>query len=216
MSAVFVYLLNILTKAVVSQLINEASINPKYAEPLGVVVAQVFSLEDNCFRGHALSDIFWAKYRAACPALWGFYGSEKTDDGRAALGWARLGGEFIAAQEHYQRTIGLGAGFAAVTLRNFGKTARRNPFPNWIFWKSVHKIVSIPVEELQDTHFHLLASMLRFSAERVAGFFGHVGLALLRNAIVDIPSRLPNNTSAPISSLKVLRALYETEKSIII
>lgn len=215
--AVFVYLLNILTKKVVAQLISEASINPKYAEPLGVVVAQIFSLEENCFHGQPYSDIFWAKYRVVCPALWGFYGSEKTDKGKAALGWWRTepGGPFIPEREHVERMTGLGAGFAAVTLRNFGKTTRRNPFPNWHFWKCMHKILSVPPEELQDTHFNLLASMLRHSAERIVTFYGHLGLALLRLAIVEIPNRVTRNSNA-IETLKVLRALYQTEKNIIL
>lgn len=217
-SAVFVYLLNIFTKAVVSQLVTEAGVKLEYAEPVGVVVAQIFSAEQHSFRGHAFSDIFWAKYRATCPALWGFSGNENTEAGRIALGWRRTddGGPFIDEIEHRQRMFGLGSGFAAVTLRNFGKTTRKNPFPNHIFWRAVATMVSITPDDLQDTHFYVLFGMLRFSAERVIGFWGQAGMALLRAAIVNIPKEATRKQGGAISQLKVLRGLYATEKSIVI
>lgn len=217
-SAVFVYLLNIFVKAVVSQLINEAGIKLEYAEPLGVVVAQIFSAEQFLFQGCAFSDMFWAKYRASCPALWGFRGNEKTAAGKEALGWKRFepGGPFLSETDHRQRMIGLGGGFAAVTLRNFGKTTRKNPFPNHIFWKTVSKIVSIPPNELQETHFYLLYAMLRFSAERIIGFWGHAGLALIRSAVVSLPNNVQDKQAGAIGQLKVLKGLYSTEKAIVI
>ncbi|KAH8697372.1 putative RNA export mediator Gle1 [Talaromyces proteolyticus] len=217
-SAVFIYLLNIFTKAVVSQLINEAGVKLEYAEPVGIVVAQIFSTEQYSFQGHAFSDIFWAKYRASCPALWGFYGKDNTEAGRLALGWKRVdpGGPFVDESDHQQRMIGLGCGFAAITLRNFGKTTRKNPFPNHNFWRAICKIVFIPPDELQDTHFYILYAMLRFAAERVVGFWGQAGLALLRTVIVDVPGRVTRKHSGAIGQLKVLRGLYATEKSIIL
>ncbi|KAL1962704.1 hypothetical protein VTN77DRAFT_9248 [Rasamsonia byssochlamydoides] len=216
--ALFVYLLNILSKAVIAQLLNEASINPKYAEPLGVLAAQIFSLEAYGFRGYPLVDIFWAKYRVVCPALWGFSGDERTEAGKQSVGWWRVepGGPFISEQEHVERMTGLGAGFAALTLRNFSKVNRGNPFPNALFWKTMHIILSIPPDELQDTHFHLLNAMLRHSPERIVGFFGHMGLALLRNAIVDLPSRVTRKHTTAINTLKVLRELFKGEKNIIL
>jgi nucleoporin GLE1 len=217
-SAVFVYLLNIFVKAVVAQLINEAGIKLEYAEPLGVVVAQIFSAEQFGFKGAAFSDVFWAKYRASCPALWGFYGDEKTTAGKEALGWKRFeaGGPFLPETDHRQRMVGLGGGFAAVTLRNFGKTNRKNPFPNHIFWKTVAQIVSVPTSELQETHFYILYAMLRFSADRIIGFWGHAGLALLRSAIINLPNNAKNKQAGAIGQLRVLKGLYATEKDIVI
>jgi nucleoporin GLE1 len=216
--ALFIYLLNILSKAVIAQLISEASINLKYAEPLGVITAQIFSLEAYCFRNHPLVDIFWAKYRVVCPALWGFSGDEKTAAGKVSVGWRRVepGGPFVSEQEHVERMTGLGAGFAALTLRNFSKVSRKNPFPNHLFWKTIHTILSMPPDELQDTHFHLLQAMFRHSPERIVGFYGHMGLALMRNVIIDIPNRVTRKHTTAINTLKVLKDLFKGEKDILI
>lgn len=215
--ALLIYALNIFSKSLISSLITEASINPGHAEPVGIVAAQIFSMDAFVYKGHHMVDILWAKYRVVCPALWGFYGNEKTEAGRRALGWWREapGGPFISEQVHMDRMTALGAGFAALTLRNFGKTPRKNPFPNHMFWHAMQRILMIPPSEIQETHVILLSAMLKSSAERIVGFFGHFGLALMRKAIVDLPNSVPRQ-SMGVNQLKLLKDLYKREKNIII
>ncbi|EAW07709.1 putative RNA export mediator Gle1 [Aspergillus clavatus NRRL 1] len=215
--ALLIYALNIFSKCLVSALITEASINHGHAEPIGIVAAQIFSMEAFIYKGHQMVDLLLAKYRVVCPALWGFYGNEKTEAGRRAIGWWRDGpdGPFITEQAHADRMTALGAGFAALTLRNFGKTQRRNPFPNTLFWYAMHKILTVPTDEIQETHITLLSAMLKSSAERIVGFFGHMGLALMRRAIVELPNRLTRQ-SMGVNQLKLLKDLYRKEKNILI
>ncbi|KAA8652002.1 hypothetical protein EYZ11_002972 [Aspergillus tanneri] len=215
--ALLIYALNVFSKSLISCLLTEASINHGHAEPVGIVAAQIFSSDAFIYKGCPMVDILWAKYRVICPALWGFYGSEKTEGGRRALGWWREApdGPYISEQAHADRMTALGAGFAALTLRNFGKTPRQNPFPNHLFWYTMHKILTIPPAEIQETHVILLSSMLKSSAERIVGFFGHIGLALMRRAIVDLPNSVPRQTMG-VNQLKLLKDLYKREKNIII
>ncbi|KAL4942331.1 hypothetical protein BDV06DRAFT_192384 [Aspergillus oleicola] len=215
--ALLIYGINILVKSLISSLITEASINHGHAEPIGIVAAQIFSSAVFIYKDVHMVDILWAKYRIACPALWGFHGNEKTESGRRALGWKRdaASGQYVSEQMHADRMTALGAGFAALTLRNFGKTNRKNPFPNTLFWYSMHKILNIPPSEIQETHITLLSAMLRSSAERVVGFFGHIGLALMRKAIVELPAGLPRQ-SMGVNQLKLLKDLYKREKNILI
>ncbi|OJJ73820.1 hypothetical protein ASPBRDRAFT_122321 [Aspergillus brasiliensis CBS 101740] len=215
--ALLIYALNIFSKCMISSLITEASINLGHAEPVGIVAAQIFSADAFIYKGCHMVDILLAKYRVVCPALWGFYGNEKTEGGRRALGWWREGpdGPYISEQAHADRMTALGAGYAALTLRNFGKTARQNPFPNTMFWFTMHKILNIPPAEIQDTHVTLLSAMLKSSAERIVGFFGHIGLALMRKAIVELPDSLPRQ-SMSVNQLKLLKDLYKREKNILL
>ncbi|KAJ5180611.1 hypothetical protein N7492_003821 [Penicillium capsulatum] len=213
--ALLIYGLNILAKSLISALLNEASINPDHAEPIGILAAQIFSMDQFMYGTIHMSDILWAKYRVVCPALWGFTGNDKTDAGRRALGWWRedAQGPFVKEQTHLDRMTALGAGFPALTLRNFGKTQRRNPFPNTIFWTSIQKILSIPAAELQDTQVTILQAMLRSSGERILGFFGHFGLVLLRRAIVDLPPHLTRKTMS-VNQLKLLQETYMRDKKL--
>ncbi|PYH44386.1 putative RNA export mediator Gle1 [Aspergillus saccharolyticus JOP 1030-1] len=214
--AMLIYGLNIFSKALIAGLVTEAGIKTEHAEPIGIAAAQIFSHEPFIYKGHPMVDILLAKYRVFCPALWGFCGDEKTEGGRRAVGWRRDGpdGPWISEQAHAERMTALGAGYAAITLRNFGKTSRKNPFPNTMFWQSMHKILSIPVDEIQDTHITLLFAMLRNSAERIVGFFGHVGLGLMRLAIVEFPSKMPHQNMT-VNQLKTLQGLYKQQNIII-
>ncbi|KAJ5097043.1 hypothetical protein N7456_007764 [Penicillium angulare] len=214
--ALLIYGLNILAKRLISALVNEGASNPLHAEPVGILAAQIFSLDSCVYKGIHLSDILWAKYRVFCPALWGFTGSEKTESGRRALGWGKdANGSFISEQAHFDRMSALGAGFAAITLRNFGKSVRQNPFPTTIFWTSLHKLLSIPPKELQDTQVLLLQSMLRNSGERILGFFGQIGVAVIRKAVVDLP-RAMDRSSMPINQLALIKELYLRENNILL
>lgn len=101
----------------------------------------------------------------------------------------------------------LGAGFGALTLRNFGKSARRNPFPNIIFWTSISKILAIPPGQMTDTQITLLHNMLHYTGGRILIFFGQIGLALLRRAIITLPATLERQTM-PVNQLKLLKETY--------
>lgn len=212
-----IYGLNIFAKSLISALLTEASIKPEHAEPVGILAAQIFSGDEFSYKGIALSDILWAKYRVVCPSLWGFTGNEKTESGRRALGWWHEadGGSFVSEQTHLDRMTALGAGYAALTLRNFGKTTRRNPFPNTMFWMTMQKILSLPPSEIQDTHVTLLQSLLRHSGERILGFFGQFGLVLLRKAVVEVPAALTKKTMS-VNQLALLKEIYMKEHSILL
>lgn len=213
-SAMLIYGLNIFAKSLVSSLLAEASIKQSHAEPIGIVAAQIFSFDIFTYKGVHMSDIIWAKYRVVCPALWGFTGNDKTEGGRRVLGWWRSAdtGSWIPEQAHMDRMTALGAGYAAMTLRNFAKSPRQNPFPNTMFWSSVHKILAIPPAELQETQIAILAALFRSSGERIIGFFGQYGLALMHYAIVDLPRKLQRDTMA-VTQLSTLKELYLKEKN---
>ncbi|ODH34618.1 hypothetical protein ACO22_03080 [Paracoccidioides brasiliensis] len=224
--ALLIYLLNIFSKAIVAQLIAEAGITPKYAEPLGVLTAQIFSMDPFSFKGISMIDILLAKYHAVCPVLWGFYGNEATDAGKVAVGWWReepsgIGtgggaGKFVTPQTHEERMIGLGAGFAAISLRNFSKTARKNPVPNTCFWRVCANILNVPASEVQDTHLLVLGALLRYSAVRVVGFWGDVGLALLRKAVVEFPAGLGGRKGPARAGVEILRDIFVRERCILL
>lgn len=212
-----IYALNIFAKCLIAALITEASINHAHAEPIGIVAAQIFSMDEFMYKGIHMSDILWAKYRVVCPALWGFTGSEKTEAGRKALGWWReeAGGPFVSEQTHLDRMTALGAGFSSLTLRNFSKAKRANPFPNTLFWTSIQRITSIPFAEIQDTQITLLHSMLKSSEERILTFFGQYGLVIMRKAIVELPASIPRK-SMPVTQLKLLQETYMRHSNVLV
>ena len=160
----------------------------KTADAIGILAVMVFARPQYLFNGQSLIDILWAKYHKHCPVLFGITGSERTSQGRQKLGWHIDGSNsFVRDQEHYDRMSGLGAGFAAITLRDFSKSKNANPAPNRIFWESLARILNTPKQEVQPTHFVVLKAMTNESVPRILRTFGGAGLAVLRQALIYFP-----------------------------
>lgn len=186
--AILVFLLNHFAKNILGQFISESAVDPKTADAIGVLAVTVFARPTYLFNGQSLIDLLWAKYHKCCPVLFGVSGSERSREGRLKLGWHVEGGAFVREQEHYDRTTGLGAGFAAITLRNFSKTKSANPAPNRIYWESLARILNTPTAEVQPTHFIVLKAMIDGYVPRIIGTFGGAGLAVLRTALITFPN----------------------------
>ncbi|OCT51627.1 RNA export mediator Gle1 [Cladophialophora carrionii] len=208
------YLLSIFSKAVIAAFVGECAVNPKAAEPIGTLVAQIFSMPDLQFARNApandssrtlpnqsLIPILMCKFHAAAPILFGISGSESTTAGKLRLGWrldriddsADSKRAFTTQNKHYDRLTGLGVGYASIALRNFSKARFQNPWPPVHFWSSLAHIINTPPREVQTSHLILLKNMLENnSIDRFVLFFGAVGVAALRQAVVEFPKSLPH------------------------
>ncbi|KAK3725231.1 hypothetical protein LTR37_000742 [Vermiconidia calcicola] len=188
--AALLFLLNHFAKNIIGQFISESSVDPKSADPIGLLATIIFARPQYLFNGQSLIDILWAKYHKHCPVLFGISGSERTKEGRSKLGWGiDLGSNsYVRDQEHYDRMSGLGAGFAAITLRDFSKSQNRNPAPNRTYWESLARIVNTPAQDVQPTHFIVLKAMVNNSVPRIISTFGGAGVAMLRQALIYFPN----------------------------
>ncbi|MCJ1364614.1 hypothetical protein MMC16_003727 [Acarospora aff. strigata] len=214
--ALLIYLLNIFSKAIISQFIDEASVSPKTADPIGVVAVSVFAANEFRWQGHSLIDILLAKYHIVCPVLWGIYGDERTVHGKTRLGWWREDKDdpnapWISAQRHSERMTGLGAGFAALALRNFEKSRLESPFPNVHYWQALAAIVNVPPNEVSQTHFIVLKAMIENYEARFLEFYGDAAKVALRKALVEFP-RQASNGSVAASAVAVLPDVLRRDK----
>ncbi|KAL5604145.1 hypothetical protein BROUX41_002132 [Berkeleyomyces rouxiae] len=195
MPSLFLYLLNILSKSIISQFINECGANPKAADPIGVLFSQVFADKDYHWRGRSLADILLAKMRVVCPVLFGIRGNERIPAGRLAIGWRRDGPNFIPEQAHWSRMSGLGSGFGAITLRDFSKTTRSTPTPPTMYWATLASLVNTPPEQVSATQLVVLKSIIDGHTSRFLLFYGTAGIAALRVALIDFPKSVAKSPS---------------------
>ncbi|KAL8687503.1 MAG: hypothetical protein Q9218_006345 [Villophora microphyllina] len=196
--ALLIFLLNHLSKAVISQLIKEAAVAPKIADPIGTIAVSIFANNDFRVNGNSLIDILIAKMHVVCPPLFGIYGPDNSDEGRTRLGWWREvpGGPWINDQTHQDRMTGLGAGYAALTLRNFEKAKATNPYPPYHFWRAITAILNVPAGHVTETHLVLLKALLTNSEARFMEFFGEPAKKILQFAIKEYPKRAPKGSVA--------------------
>ncbi|KAI5461382.1 GLE1-like protein-domain-containing protein [Mariannaea sp. PMI_226] len=213
--SLFIYLMNIVSKGIINQFINEASANTKAAEPVGVFTAQIFSTKEYHWRGQSLIDILMAKFRVACPVLFGYRGNDRTERGRLALGWRKEGPAWITEQSHNDRMTGLGAGFASLSLRDFSKTSKTNPYPPVHYWKALAGIVNSPIGETSNTQYVVLCSMLQGHEQRFLTFYGNAAIAALRLALIEFPKKAPDNATAA-GSLRALADLLQVESGLVL
>ncbi|RBR08695.1 uncharacterized protein FIESC28_10149 [Fusarium coffeatum] len=213
--SLFIYLINICAKGIVNQFINEGGANPKAADPVGVFAAHIFSNKEFQWRGQSLVDILMAKYRIVCPVLFGHRGNDRTERGRIAIGWKKDGPSWITEQSHNDRMTGLGAGFASLSLRDFSKSSKKNPYPPTNYWKALAYIVNTPPNETSNTQYVVLRSMIQGHEQRFLGFYGNAALAALRLALVEFPKKAPQNATAA-GSLAALADVLKTESGLVL
>ncbi|KAK4212114.1 Nucleoporin GLE1 [Rhypophila decipiens] len=215
--SLFLYLLNQFAKAAISQFVNEASARPETADPVGVCIAATFSDPNFQWRGQSLIDILMAKFRIVCPVLFGFRGSEKTLEGRKRLGWKKEHGSWVDEQVHMDRMTGLGAGFAAVSLRNFSKTKKVNPYPPRNYWTAMAKIVNTPSPEISNTQAVVLKAMIQNYEQKFLEHYGSAAIAALRMCLFEFPARVPaGSQSAAINSLGVLATQLQRDSGLVL
>ncbi|RKU42074.1 hypothetical protein DL546_004629 [Coniochaeta pulveracea] len=192
--SIFLYMLNIFAKAIISQFVNEASAKPDTADAVGVVAASVFADREFQWRGKSLIDILLAKFRVVCPVVFGHFGNEKFEEGRRQLGWHREGDQWVSEQQHSDRMTGLGAGYAAIALRNFSKSKMSHPFPPSNYWTAMARIINTAPPDISNTQAMVLRAMIQGSEHKFLEAYGNAGLAALRLALVEFPAKAPTKS----------------------
>lgn len=207
--ALLVYLLNIFAKAIVAQLIDEASVKPQIADNVGTVASSLFAIDPFRWQGISFIDILISKLHVVCPVLFGIYGEENSAAGKDRIGWSREepNGPFIPQQQHFGRMTGLGAGFAAISLRNYEKAAATNPYPEYHYWKCLARITNTPPNRITQTHFVVLKAMIEGHEDRFLMFYGDAARAALRHALIEVPKRSPQSVAS-----KALAGLVDVQR----
>ncbi|KAL1839343.1 hypothetical protein VTJ49DRAFT_1611 [Mycothermus thermophilus] len=213
--SVFLYLINIFAKAAIAQFINEAGSRPETADPVGICVAATLSEPDFLWRGKSLIDMLLAKFRVVCPVLFGHRGSEKTEQGRARIGWWKDGGRWVSEQQHMDRMTGLGAGFAAISLRNFANSKKTNPFPPREYWAAMARIVNTPAADISGTQCTVLKAMVEGYEQKFIEFYGTAALAALRTALVEFPARATQRSPA-VDALQVVAQRLKRDTGLVL
>jgi nucleoporin GLE1 len=213
--SIFLYLVNIFAKGAISQFINEGGPRPETADPIGVCIVASLSEPEFLWRGKSLIDILLAKFRVVCPVLFGYRGSEKTEQGRQRIGWWKDNGRWVPEQQHMDRMTGLGAGFAAISLRNFAMSKKTNPFPPREYWTAMARIVNTPPAEISNTQCIVLKSMVENYEQKFIEFYGTAALAALRTALIEFPARAPHR-SAAVNSLEVVAQALKRDTGLVL
>lgn len=193
MPLALVYLLNLISKLVISQFCSD---NLATVDALAIVLVTVFSKPEYLYNGTtSLIDILLAKYHVVCPVLFGIYGNEKTEAGLNRIGWWKYGDDFVGIEIHKNRMIGLATGYGCLSLRDFSKSKSNNPFPPPNYWRALSYFANTPPAQLQPTHWLVLKGLVDTHIEKFLKFYGQAGLAALRKVLVELPKDAPKSSA---------------------
>jgi nucleoporin GLE1 len=204
--AILLYAYICFEKFVIKQFDQEAANEEgRIISEVGAIAASLFVDKEFVWKGIPLIDLLLAKFHRTCPVLFGISGDMKTAEGRARLGLLPVGGEQISANYYHQRMLGLGLGYAAISLRAVATPA----VPISEYWRALASICNIASQDLYSGHFMVLKGLVRDSAKKVVSFYGAQGKAILRHATIVLPRRAPERVSQEASLVRVLPEVWK-------
>ena len=109
---------------------------------------------------------------------------------------------------------GLGAGFAAIALRNYDRSKMQNPFPPSQFWRALAAVTNTPPGRVTATHFTVLKAMIENNEGRFLEFFGEPGRAALRRALVEFPVSVGQRAGVAGKALMVLADVMRRDRKL--
>ncbi|KAF2832908.1 hypothetical protein CC86DRAFT_1841 [Ophiobolus disseminans] len=190
-------------KFVLKQFEKEAaSTDGRTIQEIGLIAASLLADQRYMWKGIPLTDILVAKLHRICPILFGIRGTMNTMPGRARLGWLPIDKSEPNEEQYGQRMRGLGAGYAALSLRSFNAKAPAIPMSE--YWRAVVSICNTPAEHLWPGHFAILYGLVRDYHKKFLSFYGAQARGVLRRATYDLPARAPprcKDAAGPVSVL---------------
>ena len=201
--AFLLYLWICFEKFVLKQFEKEAaSTDGRTIQEIGLIAASLLADQRYMWKGIPLTDIVIAKLHRICPILFGVRGTMNTVQGRVRLGWLQIDKAEPNEEQYGQRMRGLGAGYAALSLRSFNAKAPAIPMSE--YWRAVVSICNTPAEHLWPGHFAILYGLIRDYHKKFLGFYGAQARGVLRRATYDLPARAPprcKDAAGPVSVL---------------
>lgn len=205
--AILLYAFICFEKFVIKQFANEAANDDgRVTNELGVIAASLMMDKDLIWNGVPLVDLLLAKYHSACPILFGVHGDMKNVEGMRRLGCISAG-EQLQLNDYHQRMLGLGCGFAAMSLRAVASPA----IPMSEYWRALSRLCNTPVDAIYSGHFYVLKGLVRDQAKKFIMLYGVPGKALLRHAVTVLPKRAPARAKAAAGIASVLPDTWKAQ-----
>ncbi|KAF1939532.1 hypothetical protein EJ02DRAFT_468052 [Clathrospora elynae] len=190
-------------KFLVEQFVKEAA-NPdgRIIQEIGLIAASLLGDQNYMWKGIPVSDILVAKLHKICPPLFGIRGVHN------------LGKRETLTEDTYgQRMRGIGAGYAAMSLRTFSSKVPAIPMSE--YWRAIASICNTPPEHLHNAHFNVLYGLLRDSYKKFLMYYGVPARGVLRRATIDLPAHAPERCKAAAGSVAVLPEGWKKEQIVV-
>ncbi|KAK9370650.1 GLE1-like protein-domain-containing protein [Lipomyces kononenkoae] len=168
------WLLNFLSKSIVSQAETETIVSPMSAFPLGTLAVFMMSKHD------MLRDLLIARIVKKCPYVIGYSCSIDTEEGRIRMGYKRIEGKWEDDAMYCERMGGIASVWGVMTQIGFPLNSNIvHPYPIYHSWTFISRMLNLAPESLTNAHFTVMASWWELTARRFLVAYGLAGRKLL-------------------------------------
>ncbi|KAK9484751.1 GLE1-like protein-domain-containing protein [Lipomyces starkeyi] len=168
------WLLNFLSKSIVSQAETETTVSPMSAFPLGTLAVFMMSKHDK------LRDLLIARIVKKCPYVIGYSCSIDTEEGRIRMGYKRIEGKWEDDAMYCERMGGIASVWGVMTQIGFPLNSNiSHPYPMYHSWTFISRMLNLPPASLTNAHFTVMAAWWELTARRFLIAYGREGHKLL-------------------------------------
>ncbi|AMD20995.1 HEL286Cp [Eremothecium sinecaudum] len=206
------WILNFISKAIVSQAETEVRVKPESAVPLATLTLHLL------MRYVELKEFFLARLIKKCPFIIGFSCNIDTEEGRIRMGWKRSGDNKWEDDTSYEERIGgIMTIFAVITRLPLPAefiNLRQHPLSLSYSWQILARVANKQPESLTNTHFILLGCWWDAAAAQFLQYYGSQGGKLLKLIASDLTAKVAAKRFVGAARLRILLEEWETKGTI--
>lgn len=190
------WILNFVSKSIVSQAETEVTVKPNAALPLARLTVELLRQIEG------LDYYLGARFIKKCPLIIGYTCSQSTDEGRTRMGWKHKDNTWEQETKYEERIGGIFTLWAVISrLESTGKFPL---FSNEAQWRFVARILNTEKGLLSDVHYVLFCNWWEASAQHFVGVYRSQSNKLVRLAVADFAALGSLKGFAAATRLQVL------------
>ena len=207
------WILNFISKAIVSQAESEARVKPESALPLGKLAINLLA------KYPELKELLLARFIKKCPFIIGYSCNIDTEEGRSRMGWKRQSNNKWEEDTSYdERMGGMVTLFAIITRLPLPPEyiqTQQHPFPISWSWRMLARIANTPKQLLTNTHFVALACWWEAAARELSYAYNKQAFKLLEAVSADLTALVADMKFVGAARLRIINEEWHSTNNLV-
>lgn len=207
------WILNFISKAIVSQAESEARVKPESALPLGKLAINLLA------KYPELKELLLARFIKKCPFIIGYSCNIDTEEGRSRMGWKRQSNNKWEEDTSYdERMGGMVTLFAVITRLPLPPEyiqTQQHPFPISWSWRMLARIANTPKQLLTNTHFVALACWWEAAARELSYAYNKQAFKLLEAVSADLTALVADMKFVGAARLRIINEEWHSTNNLV-
>lgn len=210
----YLWVLNFISKAIVSQAETEVRVKPESSLPLGKLCIILMIKYDE------LKELLLARFVKKCPYVIGYSCSIDTEEGRLRMGWKRNDGTKWEEDTTYdERMSGMVTLYSVITrlpipVEYSSNNQTPHPIPISESWKLLARFCNVDKELLTNTHFIIIGAWWDATAKEFLEKYNSQGAKLLKLVGTNLISSVSDQKYIGAARLSILFEEWITSNTI--